>query len=217
MRACRCCFIYLRIVPRQCARPERPPPSPSLRRLQLGSHELRGIRLDDIPLLEIREPSHLNPALEVLRDFADIVLEPPQRLDLPVEHHGGIPQDTNLGVPGDLAGLHVAPRDRTDFGDLEDLAHFRAPEGDLAELRSEHPDHRLLEVVLDVVDDLIEPQIDLLRLRDRKSTRLNSSHANISYAVFCLKKKKLKASQRNATRDYMRARTLDDATEISSD
>src|SRR3712207_6855066 len=29
-----------------------------------------------------------------------------------------------------------------------------------------------------------------LRRRDRKSTRLNSSHANISYAVFCLKKKK---------------------------
>src|SRR3712207_7320274 len=27
--------------------------------------------------------------------------------------------------------------------------------------------------------------------RDRKSTRLNSSHANISYAVFCLKKKHL--------------------------
>src|SRR3712207_7660122 len=28
-------------------------------------------------------------------------------------------------------------------------------------------------------------------LEDRKSTRLNSSHANISYAVFCLKKKKI--------------------------
>src|SRR5258707_9528384 len=28
------------------------------------------------------------------------------------------------------------------------------------------------------------------RWKDRKSTRLNSSHANISYAVFCLKKKK---------------------------
>src|SRR3712207_7094329 len=28
------------------------------------------------------------------------------------------------------------------------------------------------------------------KLLDRKSTRLNSSHANISYAVFCLKKKK---------------------------
>src|SRR3712207_8596678 len=32
---------------------------------------------------------------------------------------------------------------------------------------------------------------DTVRLwEDRKSTRLNSSHANISYAVFCLKKKK---------------------------
>src|SRR3712207_7066224 len=31
---------------------------------------------------------------------------------------------------------------------------------------------------------------------DRKSTRLNSSHANISYAVFCLKKKKKKQNYR---------------------
>src|SRR5438067_3477051 len=31
--------------------------------------------------------------------------------------------------------------------------------------------------------------------RDRKSTRLNSSHVSISYAVFCLKKKKNKTSQ----------------------
>src|SRR5258707_7708987 len=34
--------------------------------------------------------------------------------------------------------------------------------------------------------------IDALVTLDRKSTRLNSSHANISYAVFCLKKKKNK-------------------------
>src|SRR5438105_11143304 len=47
-------------------------------------------------------------------------------------------------------------------------------------------------------------------LKDRKSTRLNSSHEWISYAVFCLKKKKMKlvklrdqtgATQENATRD----------------
>src|SRR5258707_3490191 len=35
---------------------------------------------------------------------------------------------------------------------------------------------------------------------DRKSTRLNSSHANISYAVFCLKKKKEKAQYCGSTR-----------------
>src|SRR5438445_9767059 len=36
------------------------------------------------------------------------------------------------------------------------------------------------------------PEVDVLRqhVEDRKSTRLNSSHANISYAVFCLKRKK---------------------------
>src|SRR3712207_8930046 len=43
------------------------------------------------------------------------------------------------------------------------------------------------------------PELDLDRLalgqQDRKSTRLNSSHANISYAVFCLKKKKKLAEQ----------------------
>src|SRR3712207_8266067 len=37
----------------------------------------------------------------------------------------------------------------------------------------------------DVVGHLISAELD----EDRKSTRLNSSHANISYAVFCLKKK----------------------------
>src|SRR5258707_7212006 len=35
-------------------------------------------------------------------------------------------------------------------------------------------------------------------LEDRKSTRLNSSHANISYAVFCLKKKYVLHSDRAA-------------------
>src|SRR5437867_5403774 len=34
------------------------------------------------------------------------------------------------------------------------------------------------------------PQFGFVRLSDRKSTRLNSSHRTISYAVFCLKKKK---------------------------
>src|SRR5437773_6148837 len=38
-----------------------------------------------------------------------------------------------------------------------------------------------------------------LLLRDRKSTRLNSSHITISYAVFCLKKKKKKKDKRIST------------------
>src|SRR3712207_7484184 len=53
---------------------------------------------------------------------------------------------------------------------------------DLAALRPRHARQRLIpqHSALDVVHEIE---------RDRKSTRLNSSHANISYAVFCLKKK----------------------------
>src|SRR3712207_2587244 len=41
----------------------------------------------------------------------------------------------------------------------------------------------------EAMEAVLEDALVLL-VRDRKSTRLNSSHANISYAVFCLKKKK---------------------------
>src|SRR5947209_9344381 len=44
--------------------------------------------------------------------------------------------------------------------------------------------------------------------QDRKSTRLNSSHANISYAVFCLKKKKKKTK----TKDYEAHNTVPERT-----
>src|SRR3712207_8223979 len=55
----------------------------------------------------------------------------------------------------------------------------------------------LLQLTLLGRADVTEEQyFDVLRrktayLLDRKSTRLNSSHANISYAVFCLKKKRM--------------------------
>src|SRR3712207_8634560 len=47
------------------------------------------------------------------------------------------------------------------------------------------------ELFLDVIPDLevLAEKLGEVPIRDRKSTRLNSSHANISYAVFCLKKK----------------------------
>src|SRR3712207_7903484 len=47
----------------------------------------------------------------------------------------------------------------------------------------------LLAVDADVQARVGRPRRLALVERDRKSTRLNSSHANISYAVFCLKKK----------------------------
>src|SRR5947209_16454952 len=45
---------------------------------------------------------------------------------------------------------------------------------------------------------------------DRKSTRLNSSHANISYAVFCLKKKNENANANDGDAKNMNAHRFDD-------
>src|SRR5205814_10561971 len=68
-------------------------------------------------------------------------------------------------------GVHVA------LGDADDV--------------SEMPQHLLgeREVLLVGVSAGADPGDALAHDRDRKSTRLNSSHLGISYAVFCLKKK----------------------------
>src|SRR5699024_11323533 len=56
-------------------------------------------------------------------------------------------------------------------------------------------DHDATALSVEVLEDLVRSNdIDIVGLtghiKDRKSTRLNSSHVSISYAVFCLKKKK---------------------------
>src|SRR5258707_5710116 len=66
-------------------------------------------------------------------------------------------------------------RDRRDAGDAEGLGLLLV-EDEIVGLRG--------ELGVEGAELLHQPA------EDRKSTRLNSSHANISYAVFCLKKKK---------------------------
>src|SRR5688572_32583642 len=72
------------------------------------------------------------------------------------------------------------------------LFRSRHQEGDDADHRADHRD--LAGAALGVRSDRVHPRhfrhaIPPVR-GDRKSTRLNSSHSQISYAVFCLKKKK---------------------------
>src|SRR5258707_4631151 len=63
------------------------------------------------------------------------------------------------------------------------------PGGHQRSLASRRTRARLLGAL--VIPAVPHPAEDVNRsATDRKSTRLNSSHANISYAVFCLKKKK---------------------------
>src|SRR5688572_32240474 len=46
------------------------------------------------------------------------------------------------------------------------------------------------KIGFDISDEEVKKRRDFRKITDRKSTRLNSSHSQISYAVFCLKKKK---------------------------
>src|SRR3712207_7410026 len=80
---------------------------------------------------------------------------------------------------------------------------FRSARDARAERRvpvgAQRVDAAVAERVLRAVEgdqQVVEVRGDRLRGgRDRKSTRLNSSHANISYAVFCLKKKMKKTTK----------------------
>src|SRR2546426_4560821 len=66
--------------------------------------------------------------------------------------------------------------DETESADREDVSHLG------------HFSQNGLHLLAD--SRRVFERSSLRRLRDRKSTRLNSSHLVISYAVFCLKKKK---------------------------
>src|SRR2546430_8284696 len=57
-----------------------------------------------------------------------------------------------------------------------------------ATLDGDHPTEpdRIVAMALEI--DAVNPHVLAAADRDRKSTRLNSSHSQISYAVFCLKK-----------------------------
>src|SRR3712207_8978769 len=61
----------------------------------------------------------------------------------------------------------------------------------------------LLPALLPVAGELLGVTLGAL---DRKSTRLNSSHANISYAVFCLKKKSTSSWRARSASSSSRAR-----------
>src|SRR3712207_6962381 len=85
-------------------------------------------------------------------------------------------------------------RSAVDGGALAEVPQDVAPALGLAH------DPSVLGRDLDVPDHHVSPErvapqdqglaLQREKVPDRKSTRLNSSHANISYAVFCLKKKK---------------------------
>src|SRR5206468_7489555 len=89
--------------------------------------------------------------------------------------------------------LHSFPTRRSsDLSHADDVVRLgqRRPDPNLADRYPLAPLDRLLQPRLVLGEALDQPAQQTL---DRKGTRLNSSHDQISYAVFCLKKKKKKS------------------------
>src|SRR5436309_8922661 len=81
------------------------------------------------------------------------------------------------------------------FGDHLDLHSFPTRRSsDLDYLAADHTAEELRALARPELRPALEPHIASARSSsDRKSTRLNSSHVKMSYAVFCLKKKTLRS------------------------
>src|SRR5439155_16211816 len=113
---------------------------------------------------------------------------------------GGAPDALveGLDLTQDSGRARLGPRHRAQLGNqLDSLGHrTRVRDPHRNRPGPEHL-HVVTKVFLDVRDDqvglespdLLEPDLVIANIEDRKSTRLNSSHVAISYAVFCLKKK----------------------------
>src|SRR3712207_7373967 len=90
------------------------------------------------------------------------------------------PYTTLFRSPAHALEVHLGPRVRVQAPHVEHAvgAHLAGcePDGDTSRQSGQARHHA------------VGPR-ELFAVPDRKSTRLNSSHANISYAVFCLKKK----------------------------
>src|SRR5690349_315650 len=87
--------------------------------------------------------------------------------------------------------------DSTGLGEL--IGYLQKFEDRQRKMALVKPSHRILALLkitkLDTVFKIFDSRESALA--DRKSTRLNSSHVEISYAVFCLKKKKKKKNQKS--------------------
>src|SRR5688500_3891386 len=137
-----------------------------------GSRSRRRVALhledfDDVADLDVVVVLQADAALETVLDLADVILEAAQRADLAFVDDDVVAQQTGLRFAGarDAALGDHAAGNRADLRHLEDLAHFGGAEAHFLEGRIEHAGHRLLHLFGHVVDDRVQPDVDLLPFR----------------------------------------------------
>src|SRR5687767_10195249 len=118
----------------------------------------------DLDVVVIRQA---DAALEARLHLADVVLEAAQRSDLAFVHDDVVAQQAGLRFAGacDAPFGHHAAGNGADLRHLEDLAHVGAAEAHLLERRFEKTGHAFLDLLGHVIDDRVEPDVDLLAFR----------------------------------------------------
>ncbi len=97
-------------------------------------------------------------------DLARVVLEAPQRRDRALPDDRALAKEADLGAARDDALAHEAPGDRADARDAEDLADLGLAGDDLLEDRREQAEHRGLDLLDQLVDDLVGADLHALGL-----------------------------------------------------
>src|ERR1700682_6014337 len=85
-------------------------------------HDL--VHFELIALFDLVEVLQRQAALESCLDFAYVVLEALERIELAVEDDDAVAQEPHLRAAADHSLEHVATGNGADLGDLIDLAHF---------------------------------------------------------------------------------------------
>src|SRR5579864_526800 len=132
------------------------------------------VSLDEVSRLDVLEPIEANAAVEARAHLGDVVLEAPQRRDLALVDHPVVPHQPDRGVARDEPLDHVAAGHRSHLRHLEGVADLGAADRDLAEGGLEQAGHRLAQLVEQLVDDGVQPDVDLLLLGELGGTALRA-------------------------------------------
>src|SRR3712207_6973041 len=110
--------------------------------------------------------------------------------------YGGLKQLDGLGPNGEtIMDYSIYDAIQAGFGKIVFIIRKDFEEQFREKVLTKYEGHVPVELCFQSLDAL--PEGFSVPEGDRKSTRLNSSHANISYAVFCLKKKKYNTTIHN--------------------
>lgn len=142
--------------------------------LQRSLHFLDLEGLEDISLLHVVVAGNLNTALHSLANFLRVVFVTFQRFDRVRPHDCSIANDAELRVSFDRSLDHAAAGNGSKPADVEEVLDDGPAELHFLLVRNEHPFHGLANVVADLVDDRIPPDLDPALLREKVRPRIGN-------------------------------------------